>query len=369
VSHFIFRFLTPPSTPLPETTQRRARVLSFILLTLIFLLVATLIEVISVTPVFDNRRKIYVGLISALLVILCIAYFLNRTGHYAPAAHLTVLCGLLGPWGAVLLDRFIIQGDYIPLIYMSLSLFLSAILLSVRFTVVISTVQFIALLTLSVIIHPVVPINWPSLLTSIFFTSVISVVSTMLNQQDIQQIEKQNELLAQHEAELKELSVRDPLTGLYNRRFMEAILDKELVLAKQKQVPLSVVMIDIDQFKHFNDTYGHVEGDVLLRLLGAVLRTHIRKSDVVCRFGGDEFVLIMPGAFRDAAYVRAEILREEVRQIQEENRDQIPEIVTISLGIASFPSHGECRETLLRTADATLYQAKQAGRDRVVVAV
>jgi diguanylate cyclase (GGDEF)-like protein len=365
----ILRFLIPPVDNLPETTRRRSRVLSFTLLALILLLIATMIEIIQVSLVSDNRKGLYSGLISALLAVIIVAYLLNRSGHYSLSAQLTVGSGVIGPWAAVLLDPSILRGDYIPLIYTSLSLFLSAIFLSVRSTIIISAVEFSAILALSFIIHSSVPINWPSLITYIFFTSILSVVATILNHRDIQQIEKQNGLLAMREVELEELSIRDPLTGLYNRRFMEAILDKELVLAQQKQVPVSVMMMDIDHFKHYNDTYGHVEADAILRLLGDVLRTHIRKSDVICRFGGDEFVIIMPGAPLGAACRCAEILREEVSRIQVENREQIPESVTISLGIASFPGHGDRPDTLLRSADAALYRAKHGGRDQAIVAV
>jgi diguanylate cyclase (GGDEF)-like protein len=360
-----FLFHLPPDRSQPE--QRRARVLCLILLALIGLLGVTLVEVLAVTG-NAGSRGLYTGLILILLVLLVLAFFFNRSGHYSIAAQITVACGMAGPWGAVLLDHAILQGDYIPLVYTSLALFLAAILLPVRLTVILSAIQFLALLGLSFFLPNSHLINWPSLLAFILFTSILCIIATLVSSRDLEQIEKQIRLLAVSEAQMRELSQRDGLTGLYNRRFMEETLDQQLLSAAQKQTPVSVVMVDIDHFKNFNDLYGHIEGDAMLRLIGAVLRTHIRKSDVVCRFGGEEFVLILPDAALDAAHKRAERLREEVQRIQEENRDQIPGQITLSLGVACFPQHGQHRITLLRTADEALYRAKHAGRDRVVVA-
>jgi diguanylate cyclase (GGDEF)-like protein/PAS domain S-box-containing protein len=167
--------------------------------------------------------------------------------------------------------------------------------------------------------------------------------------------------------ELREQSIRDSLTGLYNRRYMEEALKQQMSRVTRQLHPLGIVMIDIDHFKRFNDTYGHAAGDALLRELGEFLQTHVRSEDIACRYGGEEFTLILPDASLEAAQQRAEELRQEVRHLQMQ-AGQAHEVITLSLGVAIYPQHGGTIETVLQAADSALYRAKQEGRDRVVVA-
>ena len=166
---------------------------------------------------------------------------------------------------------------------------------------------------------------------------------------------------------VREQSIRDPLTGLYNRRYMEEALKQHLSHVTRHLHPLGVMMIDIDHFKGFNDRYGHRAGDGLLRELGKFLQNHIRAEDIACRYGGEEFLLIMPDTLQETALRRAEQLRQEVRTLRVENAGQPHEEITLSLGVAIYPVHGHTIETLLRAADSALYRAKQEGRDRVIV--
>jgi diguanylate cyclase len=167
---------------------------------------------------------------------------------------------------------------------------------------------------------------------------------------------------------LRRQSVRDPLTGLYNRRFLEESLERELGRATRSGLPFGLMMIDIDHFKRLNDTYGHDAGDAVLRALGNLLRAQLRSEDVVCRYGGEEFTMILPEASHDATQARAESLREAAAQLIVNLRGQTLERVTISVGVSSFPEHGVTADALLRAADAALYRAKESGRNRVIVA-
>jgi diguanylate cyclase (GGDEF)-like protein/PAS domain S-box-containing protein len=169
-------------------------------------------------------------------------------------------------------------------------------------------------------------------------------------------------------AALREQSIRDPLTGLYNRRYMEEALKQHLSRVTRHLHPLGIIMIDIDHFKSFNDVYGHGAGDGLLRELGKFLQSHIRAEDIACRYGGEEFILILPDVFLEPAQNRAEQLRREVRELHVENVGQSDTGITLSLGVALYPLHGRSIETVLRAADTALYRAKQGGRDQVVVA-
>lgn len=167
---------------------------------------------------------------------------------------------------------------------------------------------------------------------------------------------------------LKMQSVRDPLTGLYNRRYMEESLERELRRASRKNSTIGLMMLDVDHFKRFNDTFGHEAGDSVLRMLGNLLKTQFRGEDVVCRYGGEEFTIILPDASLKITQERAEQLREAVKMDVAQFRGQSLEPVSLSIGVSSFPANGATGDALLRAADAALYRAKEKGRDRVVVA-
>ena len=167
---------------------------------------------------------------------------------------------------------------------------------------------------------------------------------------------------------LRQQSLRDPLTGLYNRRFLEEYLVHERVRATRKNRPLSVIMLDIDHFKRVNDTFGHDAGDAVLRRMGLVLQGHVRGSDIACRIGGEEFALLLPEASLVTAYQRAERILDTVRHMQVKHRGQTLGAITVSLGVAAFPKHGDTPEALIRAADQALYQAKQGGRNKLASA-
>ncbi len=163
-------------------------------------------------------------------------------------------------------------------------------------------------------------------------------------------------------------SIRDPLTGLFNRRYMEEILEREVRWGERKLRPVGVIMLDLDHFKQVNDTYGHDAGDAVLREVGALLQSKVRAVDVACRYGGEEFVLILPEASLENTQRRAEQLRESAKRHHISHEGTPIGTVTLSLGAAVFPDHGTTAEAVLRAADAALYRAKVAGRDRVVIA-
>jgi diguanylate cyclase (GGDEF)-like protein len=168
--------------------------------------------------------------------------------------------------------------------------------------------------------------------------------------------------------QLREQSIRDSLTGLFNRRYLEeTLLQLDRRMARQRY-PLGIIMIDIDYFKNFNDTHGHAAGDALLRTLGQFLQRRIRGEDIACRYGGEEFILIMPDASLESVQKRAEEIRKEAKRIQVDVIGSSGVGVTLSLGVAVYPQHGYSIEEVLRAADSALYRAKLEGRDHVVVA-
>ncbi|MBE9142631.1 GGDEF domain-containing protein [Planktothrix mougeotii] len=164
------------------------------------------------------------------------------------------------------------------------------------------------------------------------------------------------------------LSIRDPLTGLFNRRYQEKSLDRHLKYAQEYQQVLSVIMIDIDNFKRFNDKWGHQVGDVVLQEISQFLIDNIRQSDIACRYGGEELMLILPRTSLEEAKILAEKLRLGVERLRLEKHDPFWENLTISLGIASFPVHGLSSLQITESADAALYQAKAKGRNCAITA-
>jgi diguanylate cyclase (GGDEF)-like protein len=167
---------------------------------------------------------------------------------------------------------------------------------------------------------------------------------------------------------LRDQSIRDPLTGLFNRRFMKECLDRELQRARRKQRPLTVIFIDLDHFKRFNDSFGHDAGDLVLRTMGELFLRHFRGDDVICRYGGEEFAIILPESTAKDAAKRANQLRIEASAISMRHLGQVLDSVTLSIGVAAFPEDGSTAEEILRAADQCLYQSKADGRDRITVA-
>ena len=167
-------------------------------------------------------------------------------------------------------------------------------------------------------------------------------------------------------AELQEQAIRDSLTNVYNRRFLADVMDRELAQAGRNEKPASVVILDIDFFKQFNDTYGHRCGDFVLQYIAKFMNDRIRRGDVLCRYGGEEFVIFMPNASVDVAHQRAESLRNELANAFIEY-DGLHLKTSFSAGVAGFPLHGSTSDAILNTADKALYQAKNGGRNRVIL--
>lgn len=167
---------------------------------------------------------------------------------------------------------------------------------------------------------------------------------------------------------LRNQSVKDALTGLYNRRYLEEVLAREVRRAARSQQSLGILMIDLDHFKSFNDTYGHDAGDAVLRETGASLAKSIRAEDFIFRFGGEEFVVVLPTADVAASSMRAERLRMQMKELTVLHQGRSMGMLTISVGVAVFPQHGAAPKELMAAADAALYEAKRGGRDQVAVA-
>jgi diguanylate cyclase (GGDEF)-like protein/PAS domain S-box-containing protein len=165
---------------------------------------------------------------------------------------------------------------------------------------------------------------------------------------------------------LSRQSIQDPQSGLYNRHFMEESLQREITRASRKVTPIGIIMGDLDHFKKFNDVYGHAAGDKIIAEIGKLFKAKFRGSDIACRYGGEEFLIILPETSLEDTFKRANGLREEIKKLEMVFQGQILGAITMSLGVAAYPEKGTRMEDLLRIADTALYKAKQEGRDRVV---
>ncbi|OOP57126.1 MAG: hypothetical protein AYP45_05400 [Candidatus Brocadia carolinensis] len=176
--------------------------------------------------------------------------------------------------------------------------------------------------------------------------------------------------LSLHRLELLDIAqhrnITDELTGVYNRRFFNEILGKQLILAKRRNEHVSLLILDLDHFKNLNNTYGDKVGDRLLQQIARVLNDSVSKSDIVARYGGEEFAIIMPALFATQAIVKADAIR---RIIEAADFDDVVSgqtlKITMSIGIASYPEHGTEQETLIKLANKALHKAKEEGRNRV----
>ena len=167
---------------------------------------------------------------------------------------------------------------------------------------------------------------------------------------------------------LRDQSIRDPLTGLYNRRYLQEVLELDFARASRSGESFSLIMADLDHFKHFNDSFGHDAGDYILTQFAQLLASQIRKGDIACRFGGEEFLVLVRGARSADAAARADQICSATRALQAQFHGKSLGPVTVTLGVASAPEHASDPQALFAAADAALYAAKRAGRDRVMTA-
>ncbi len=169
-------------------------------------------------------------------------------------------------------------------------------------------------------------------------------------------------------AKLENQSIRDGLTRLFNRHFMAIALEREVHRALRSTTPLAVLMLDVDHFKAFNDTFGHEAGDTVLREVAECFRQSVRSEDVVCRYGGEEFIIILPETNEETAVERAELIRQAVGKLRVRSKGETLRQISVSIGVAMYPAPAQDATDLVRLADRALYDAKHAGRDRVHVA-
>jgi len=362
------RWLAEPEASLPESDQRRSRLLAWLAITLFILSVLAFILLVISDRIALPTRGGYEILAAMVAVLIASAFWLNHMGHFPFAAWLTIAGTVLANWGAAFLDSNSLIGNSLLLIFPVISILICGLLLPPTATLILSAGEILALGLIAYFDISLASIPWPWILVFMFSASVLAVLASALTRKDLNQIARQSRQLIESDALLREQSVRDPLTGLFTRRYLEETLERELRRSERDHSPLGVIMLDIDHFKDFNDANGRSGGDALLLQIGLLLRAHIRSGDFACRFGGEEFMVILPEAPREVTRERAELLLENARRIHAQHEGKILGGITISLGVVFYPDHGTSRVTILRAVGDALFRAKKEGGDQVIVA-
>ena len=344
-----------------SSKPHRTRLLAWILFVLIFFMAGIFFVVLFFTPNEPVRAQ-YLALIIFLLLFFGIAYALNCTKRYTIAVSMLVFSAFIAPWASLFFDPAVLQGDFVPLTYVTLSILISSIFLPTLVTSILAIIQFSGVALVLLLCSAYSSFNWISFLVYIFVASAFSMLTNNIIQRNIKQLRKQAQLLQENAEHLERLSTRDDLTKLFNRRYLTETLKRELRRMSRKNTHLGLIMLDIDRFKQINDTLGHAAGDIVLQELGKLLSEQIRESDIACRYGGDEFILILPDTSPETTLERAEKLQNDVKTLN------TPMNITLSLGIATYPQNGKDTEILIKSADHALYRAKDKGGNTIALA-
>ena len=266
------------------------------------------------------------------------------------------------PWASILYESFRGSGDSMPILFVVIPIQIAALYLATKSMLWISGVQIAAVIANIILNQNKENYNWISIVCYVFIASLLgSVTSYMIRTQYNKLLASKNEL-ALNQEKLRDISIHDALSGVYNRRYMDEILD---MLTRTPEHPFAVLMIDIDHFKNINDICGHSKGDFIIQNVAAILTSLTRKNDIVCRYGGDEFLLILADCTYDNALRKAEDVKQAVGGIGCTCDNPNATEVTASIGIALYPENGTSKDALLHAADIALYHAKEAGRNRI----
>lgn len=331
-------------------TDFRSHLLRYLHAFILALLASSLVIVLIAGPADTQQKRIYVLLILFLFVINGISMFFRARGHYYLAAAGVILMALFGPWGSYLLDPAVGNTDLFPLMYVTVPIMLSSLLLPLWITLVLSVSQLSALSMIIFSSEVYEKINWASCLTLVIIISVISIAVSYIITEQVRQ--------------LKASTIHDHLSGLFNRWYLDTTLEAKIHRSVHHGSSIGLIMIDIDDFKNLNDSYGHLAGDYVIRKVGSLLSDEVSLADTVCRYGGDEFAIIVPDTDEQKLGSQTLSVIELIRSTRfEYDKGPLPEI-HVSAGYALYPLQAANRSDLISKADSALLEAKRMGKDQ-----
>lgn len=319
-----------------------------------------LIYTIHFYPSNNTIKWNYINLVTTEIILLIIAIILYWKEKLTLSSNLLILAGVIGPWWSAIIDPAVKQGNLLPLGYLTVPIIFTSFFSPIIITVIVGIIQIVGLVIFVHVENFDMSKGAASLLFFVIYIFALSLIINIQNRNNRRTISRQVE-------KLKELAIRDPLTGLYNRRFPIEFLQKQFTKMNRNGGNIAFIFMDVDNLKFYNDTYGHNFGDMILVTLSKILIKNFRESDICCRFGGDEFFIAMNDVNLDEASMRAEDLRKMIEKelIKGFCEEEIQ--VTVSFGIASYPKHGKLVDDVLKAADQALYKAKELGKNKVVV--
>ena len=330
----------------------REKFLRWLLFSILVLLLLEMVLISSLYKTINNEGAAYYYLITLLILLCAISLYFTLRKNYESASYLTMLMTIMGTWGAVIIEYSYNSLEFFPIIFVSLNVVFSSILLPLSFTILLSIFQVIGVYLILISNSQISIGITASFVSFILMISVLSIITSYINKVYIRQ--------------LKENSIKDHLTGLFNRRYFDEILDYWIQKAHSKKNTFGVILIDVDNFKSYNDTYGHHSGDKLLQYISAFLVRSVDLHDIVCRYGGDEFAIIITEPTHEFMYEIASSITSSINEIDFSTIGFGFNHVTLSMGLAFFPVHGLNRTELMRHADKNLMRAKEMGKNQVV---
>ena len=257
----------------------RERFLRWLLFSILVILILEMVLISNLYTTINNEGTAYYFLIVLLLILCAISLYFTLRKNYMIASYVTMLMTIVGTWGAVIIEYSYKSLDFFPIIFVSLNIVFSSILLPLSLTILLSIFQIIGVFLIFISSDMLSVGIMSSFISFILMISVLSIITSYINKVYIRQ--------------LKENSIKDHLTGLFNRRYFDEILDYWVQKAHSKKNTFGVILIDVDNFKSYNDTHGHHSGDKLLQYISTFLASNVGFHDVVCRYGGDEFAIII----------------------------------------------------------------------------
>ena len=281
-----------------------------------------------------------------------VAFLTTLKQNYHLSSLLTVIIAFIGSWDSIFIDSRFGFTEFFPLIYVTVTVLFSSVLPPLFLTIIIAFVQLAVLNVLIFNSPALMAKNWPSFISFVLITSVLGIVANYISSYQLKRF--------------KESSIRDHLTGLLNRRYFDATLEDKIQRGASKGFTYGVMLMDIDNFKGYNDQYSHATGDIILQRVASFLSETLERHAIVCRHGGDEFAIIIPDTSQAQLYDVAQNLRAEIKDVNITDICQAGKNLSLSIGLALFPENGNIAEDLMAHADRNLMLAKELGKNQVM---
>lgn len=324
------------------------RVLSFFIIALALAFITRFF----VHPAGSYLLYAYLALNGSLFIIAIIAFILNEKGFFQSTLYLTLLIAIIGVWGPILINKQTggIQ-DVFLLMYLLLPILYSSVVFPLTFTIFYTIAQMGFIIFVVMVSKNLTMLDKTNFIIFMALVSFFSILTNYVN--------------SMKSREFHEESIIDELTGLFNRRYFNVMMKDLVKKSETKHESFGLIIADIDNFKSYNDTYGHPVGDVILREIATCLSQEAGLSNIVCRYGGDEFVILITNPTQVGIFEVAKTLQHKVAEIDYSQVNEHITHITLTMGLSMYPMNGSTFEELIGFADSKLIKAKEEGKNKV----